>query len=44
MASGEKSSEGALTSASTTREKFSAFKSRAATQYTRVKQVFIVNN
>ena len=39
MASGEKPSEGAPPTTSTTREKFSAFKNRAATHYTRVKQV-----
>jgi len=42
MASGENPGEGAPTTGSTTREKFSAFKNRAATQYTRVKQVLIV--
>lgn len=40
MASGEKPTEGTAATTSTTREKLSAFKNRAATHYTRVKQVF----
>lgn len=42
MASGEKPPEGTATT-STTREKLSAFKNRAATHYTRVKQVFYLD-
>lgn len=41
MASGEKSTETTATTTSTTREKLSAFKNRAATHYTRVKQVYL---
>ena len=44
MASGEKPTEAAPPTTSTTREKFSAFKNRAATHYTRVKQVFFNNH
>jgi len=39
MASGGKPTEGTAPTTSNTREKLSAFKNRASTQYTRMKQV-----